>query len=84
MAATREEISSWFDRGISQNATHMIVVCDTFDHDDYPVFATGDNDTKEKFKHYDGNNMQRVMEVYSLHADKQEQLSLRHCMRLPS
>jgi hypothetical protein len=39
MAATKQDIIGWLDRGKAQGATHVIVVCDTFDWDDYPVFA---------------------------------------------
>ena len=34
MAATRSDISQWFDRGKKLGATHMLVVCDTLDWDD--------------------------------------------------
>ena len=59
MAATKDEISSWFDRGVAQKATHMIVVCDTLDHEDYPCFASSDADAIEQHSYYDGKNMQR-------------------------
>ena len=39
MPATRDEILAWFDRGAALGATHMIVVCDTFSYEDYPVFV---------------------------------------------
>ena len=84
MAATRDEISNWFDRGVAQKATHMIVVCDTFDHEDYPCFANGDADAIEQHGYYDGKNMQRVMEVYDLRADKAEQMGEPRAMHLPN
>lgn len=84
MAATKDEISSWFDRGVAQKATHMIVVCDTFDYEDYPCFASSDADAIEQHSYYDGKNMQRVMEVYDLRAGKAEQMSERRAMRLPT
>ncbi len=34
MAATRQDIEGWFDRGLAQKARHMLVVCDSFDCDD--------------------------------------------------
>lgn len=58
MAATGKEISNWFERGITDGAAYLIVVCDTFDHDDYPVFTYGDAEVLEKYRHYDGKNMQ--------------------------
>lgn len=33
MGTTQQEISEWFDRGVKEGATHMIVVCDTFDYE---------------------------------------------------
>ena len=84
MAATKDEISIWFDRGVAQKATHMIVVCDTLDHEDYPCFASSDADAIEQHSYYDGKNMQRVMEVYDLRAGKAEQMSERRAMRLPA
>ena len=77
MGTTKEDISAWFDMGVQQGATHMIVVCDTFDHEDYPVFVLPGEDVREKYKKYDGENMQRVMEVYSLKKSKESQLGER-------
>lgn len=81
MAATRQEIDGWFDRGVAQKALHMLVVCDSFDYDDYPVFTNTDDECLQKYK-YPGE-MQRVMEVYDLRADKSEQMNERCAMRLP-
>lgn len=81
MAATSEDISAWFDRGVEQKARHMLVVCDSFDHDDYPVFTTTDADCLRRYKN--PGEMQRVMEVYDLRADKAEQMNERRAMRLP-
>ena len=83
MGTTREDIAGWFDSGRGNGKTHLIVVCDTFDHEDYPVFADGDADALEKYSYYQGHNMQRVMEVYDLRADKKEQLDEPRAMRLP-
>ncbi len=74
MAATQKEIGEWFDRGVEQGATHMIIVCDTFDYDDYPVYVTPQQNVKEVESKYRDNNMQRVMEVYDLRKDKAAQL----------
>ncbi len=53
----------------------MIVVCDTFDHEDYPVYVKPGEDVRKKYAEYDGPNMQRVMEVYALHLDLESQLN---------
>lgn len=80
---SRQTIEEWFDRGTDNGATHMIVVCDTFDHDDYPAYAYSNTEAKAKFKHYDNQNMQRVMEVYDLRDDKDEQLAADRVFRIP-
>ena len=69
MSTSKQEISEWFDDGIKQGATHMICVCDTYDHEDYPAYVKPGQDVKLWVKHYSGD-MQRVMEVYSLKMDK--------------
>jgi hypothetical protein len=80
MSATRSEISEWFDKGIGKGATHMVIVCDTFDHDDYPVYADSESSAKQKVAA--PGSMQRVMEVYKLDDPKDPQLNERRCWRL--
>lgn len=75
MAASREDILGWFKRGQEQGATHVIVVCDTFDHKDYPVFVKSGEDVRECAKKYDQQNMQRIMEVYNLSMDIATQMA---------
>lgn len=77
MGTTKEDIGTWFDEGVQQGATHMIVVCDTFDYEDYPVYVKPGEDVREKYEQYNGKNMQRVMEVYSLKKSKESQLDER-------
>jgi hypothetical protein len=75
MAARMNDIEGWFQRGVNEGATHMIVVCDTFDHEDYPVFVKPGEDVREREKSYEGREMQRVMEVYNLGMNMADQLS---------
>ena len=84
MATTREEIANWFDRGKAEGQTHMIVVCDTFDHEDYPVYAGSDKEALQQYAEHNGKNMQRVMEVYDLRLDKAMQLAEFRAMHLPA
>lgn len=74
MIATREDIKRWLDDGIEMKSTHMIVVCDTFDHSDYPVYVSSDLDVNEVVKMYNNNDMQTIMEVYNFSMDIQKQL----------
>lgn len=78
MAASRQDIAGWLDEMYgNENITHMIVVCDTFDFDDYPVFVSKGEDVQEKEAEFRGKEMQRVMEVYSRNHTKEEQLAER-------
>lgn len=72
---TKSEIREWLERGAKKNATHMIVVCDTYDWDDYPVFVSADENVSEAMKRYDRVNMQKIMEVYNLGMDIETQLN---------
>ena len=75
MAASRKDIREWFDYGIKSGATHLIVVCDTFDYEDYPVWVKPEEDVHEKAAEFTYENMQRIMEVYDLRLDKDKQLN---------
>jgi len=75
MAATREDISRWLAEGKREKATHMIVVCDTYDWEDYPVYVSRRENVREIYSDYNGKEMQRVMEVYSLKKDTESQLN---------
>lgn len=73
---TSEEIREWYELAQERKATHLIVVCDTFSHEDYPIFIMGgEAEARKSYNEYNGPDMQRVMEVYSLARDKEEQLA---------
>jgi len=73
---TKTDIASWFKRGIAEGATHLIVVCDTFDYDDFPVFVKPGEDVRTRVAAYSNSqNMTRVMEVYNLSKDMDTQLN---------
>jgi hypothetical protein len=74
---TKYEIGAWFDRGLAdpKKPTHLLVVVDGFDHEDYPVFVYPTDKVHEVYNQYNGPNMQRVMEVYNLRDDKEHQLN---------
>lgn len=74
MAATKEDLRRWFEEGAAmQNVTHMIVVCDTFDYDDYPVYVIRGEDIEKKVEFHSKQAMQTIMEVYNLHSMTWEQ-----------
>lgn len=74
MAASKQDIISWFKRGRQDGATHMLVVCDSFDWDDYPVFVPVGASVKNKVEEYRKKEMQRIMEVYNLRLDMDQQM----------
>lgn len=82
MPATRQEIESWFSTGKGQGYGYMIVVCDTYDYTDYPVYCN-ESDFQENYKQIKDQSMQRIMEVYDLGMDQGEQLRERRAYHCP-
>lgn len=80
MGTSQADIREWLLEGKKKNATHMIVVCDTFDHEDYPVYVFPNQDAKTEYDSLHNKNMQRVMEVYNLSKDIEPQLSAYRAM----
>lgn len=79
MATTQNDIRGWLNEGKKQGATHMLVVCDTYDHEDYPVYVKAGQSAKDLHAEYvqGKHSMQRVMECYSLGKDIEPQLAER-------
>lgn len=67
MAASKEDIVGWVKAGAKKKGcTHVLIVCDTFDYDDYPVYIMEGQDVRKEASANNGPNMTRLMEVYSL------------------
>ncbi len=77
MATTKEDIKRWFERGVKIGATHVVIMCDTFDWEDYPVYIMPGEDARYKAETMNGPNMQQVMEVYNLSMPMEAQLNER-------
>lgn len=69
---TREDIRAWLDRAKNEGATHMLVACDSFGGEDYPVFVMPGKSPRAEAARL--GNMQRVMECYDLALDIEMQL----------
>lgn len=78
---TREDIAAWFSHGAREGYRYMLVVCDTCNHEDYPVYVMTDDACLAKYKA--PGYMQRVMEVYALAADMEAQLREIRAMHVP-
>lgn len=82
MSATRQNLEKWYSRGKEQKSEYLIVVCDTFSYEDYPVFSSKEN-FKEKFRNHDGFNMQKIIGVFDLSADLDEQIEQKQVFNCP-
>jgi hypothetical protein len=80
MGTDRAELERWYEEGGRRGATHMIVVCDTFSREDYPVYVMPGESSRVVAARYDGVDMQRIHEVYSLSLDKDTQLNERRAV----
>lgn len=75
MTTSKQDLRAWFDKGVAKGFTHMIVVCDTFDHMDFPVYVLPSENVKAVEATYTSQQMARIMEVYNLSMDRDEQLA---------
>jgi len=75
MSTTKEDLSRWFDNGLLVQATHMIIVCDTYDYEDFPVYVYATQDVKAEQAHQANKPMQKIMEIYNLSLNKEVQLN---------
>ena len=73
--ASRSEIKRWFDQGVGIGQRFMLVVCDTFDYTDFPVYLLPGSDAREEVKDWNSKKMLKVMECYDLNQDRDSQLS---------
>jgi hypothetical protein len=71
MATTVNDLRQWFDDGVRQNATHMIIKCDMMDYEDYPVYVPDGESPREVAS----RNPERTMECYDLRKDREAQLA---------
>lgn len=74
MAASLDDIKRWVNSAKERNCTHLIVVCDSCDFDDYPVYVSKDEDINERIEYYRKAEMQRIMEIYNMSMDLDSQL----------
>ena len=66
------KIKKWLNK--SGNFTHMLVICDIFDYENYPVYITSNENVEKMIERY-SVNMQKVVEVYNFKMNIGYQLS---------
>ena len=69
MTCSFDDITQWLTEAEHKGATHLIVACDSFDHDNYPIFVMPGENVKERYDKVYGSNMQHVDEVYNMSMD---------------
>jgi hypothetical protein len=76
IGTTREEIRAWLTTYPEkpEDATHMVVVHDEFDHDCYPAYIRPGEHVQDKIIEVDKESLHEVMEVYAFHLDIEQQL----------
>ncbi len=73
---TKEEIREIVMSGNTGDYSHVVICCDTFDYEDYPVYVKYGEDIRKIIVNYnDCNKMSRVMEVYNYNLDLEKQLN---------
>lgn len=74
MPTTKDDIRAWIKQA-PEGATHMIVVTDTFDWEDYPKYVMPGQDIQKAVDSVNGPNMTKAMEVYNLAMDHEAQVT---------
>ena len=69
-----EIIKVWLKQAEKKGCTHLMVVCDDFDHSDYPVYIMPAMNVTKEYENKHRKNMSRVMEIYNLSMDIEKQL----------
>lgn len=82
MAATKDDIRSWFRKGVFSSEApyrYMVIRCDTLTWDDYPSYCVTAAGAKAIIS--SPGYMQKVVEVYDLTMDMETQLSEQRAWR---
>ena len=78
---TKEEIKEWLISERAENCSHMLVVCDTFDYEDFPVYVKKDENIQTVIKSKESSFL-RIMEIYNLSMNIEKQLSERRAWNI--
>lgn len=71
---TKNEIRELLIKGNTGEYSHLIICCDTFDWEYYPVYVKCDDDIDKIISHYN-NSMDKIIEIYNYNLDIESQLN---------
>lgn len=72
-AYSYEDIKNLLLKGDKNKYSHLVIVCDTWDYEDYPIFVNYDKDIYDVINEH-SKNMEKVMGVYNYNLDLESQL----------
>ena len=75
MTATLQDIKYWIEKAKEKGATHLIVVVDTYDHENYPVYVSEKQDINDEYARIMKSEMQGIDEIYNMSMDIDKQLA---------
>jgi len=81
MAASLAQIKKWVQEAKNAGDAYVVIVCDTWDHVDYPVPCRDASVCRQIVD--EPGDMQRIMEVYDLGMDITAQLAESRAYHLP-
>lgn len=67
-------LDGWIARGLRLGATHMLVMCDTFSYEDYPVYVQPGQSLYEVESEYSCKEMQRIVDTVDLSNQAQQNM----------
>ena len=73
MSTTKDDIKRWLNTAKEEGNNYLLVACDTFDYDDYPLYFKFFDNLKYKFNH--PSSMEKFMECYDLSLNWESQLN---------
>lgn len=66
MQISEEIANQWLAEAKRRDATHLLIVCDTFKGDEYPVYVGSNENFRDVWRHYHNRNMQKVTRTFDL------------------
>ena len=82
MTASLIDIKYWLEQAKEKGATHLIVVVDKFDFDNYPVYVSPTENAAEEYERIINSSMQGVDEVYNMSMNIDKQLKEHRALHL--